>query len=137
MATQRFVTRVDGENRLQTVDVGLSTGVAGQTLSGHTAVAMNAEGLLIPGDCTDMTTIGNVVGVIANAYIAGSTVTVRVANTLDNLGWSWTPNAPVFVGTNGSLEQTLPPGAKYAQVIGMALTSTKIHIKPQPAIVLA
>lgn len=137
MATQRFMTRVGGENRLQTVDVGLTTGVAGAVLNGHIVVAVNADGLLIPADGTDITVLGNVVGVIEHAYNAGATVSVRQSGVIDNLGWSWTPNIPVFVGPNGSLEQTLSPGVKFSQVIGIALTSTKIHIKQQPAIVLA
>ena len=68
------MTRVGGENRLQTVDVGLTTGVAGVVLNGHTAVAVNADGLLIPADGNDITVLGNVVGVIEHAYDVGATV---------------------------------------------------------------
>ena len=86
------MTRVGGENRLQTVDVGLTTGVAGVVLNGHIVVAVNADGLLVPADGTDITVLGNVVGVIEHAYDAGATVSVRQSGTIDNLGWSWTPN---------------------------------------------
>lgn len=137
MAAQRFLTRVGGKNQLQRVDVGLSTGIASTALVGHTAVAYNADGLLIPADCTVFTSLGCLVGVIENSYSIGSQVEIRVSGNIDNPNWSWIPNAPIFFGQEGTFVQTLPVGAKYSQVIGVALSPTKMFVSLQPAIVLA
>lgn len=109
--------------------------VGATTLSGHTAVAMDAGGLLIYADCTNPTHIGAVQGVIANAYGAGDPAVVQTSFDLSHAGWSFTPG-PVFAGAGGAIVQTLPPGAVFAQVVGYALAPTRIRVDVQPPIVL-
>lgn len=109
--------------------------VGATPLSGHTAVAMDAGGLLIYADCTNPAHIGAVQGVIANAYGAGDPAVVQTDFELVHAGWSFSPGA-VFVGASGSLVQTLPPGAVFAQVVGFALAPTRIRVDVQPPIVL-
>ena len=109
--------------------------VGASPLSGHTAVAMDADGLLIYADCTNPAHIGSVQGVIANAYGAGDPAVVQTDFALTQAGWTFA-TGPVFVGAFGALVQVLPVGAVFAQVIGYALAPTRIRIDVQPPIVL-
>lgn len=109
--------------------------VGATPLSGHTAVAMDADGLLIYADCTNPEHIGAVQGVIANAYGAGDLAVVQTDFDLSHAGWTFA-TGPVFVGATGALVQTLPMGAVFAQVVGYALAPTRIRIDVQPPIVL-
>lgn len=109
--------------------------VGATPLSGHTAVAMDAGGLLIYADCTNQTHIGAVQGVIANAYGAGDPAVVQTDFDLTHAGWAFA-TGPVFVGAAGALVQTLPVGAVFAQVVGYALAPTRIRVDVQPPIVL-
>lgn len=109
--------------------------VGATPLSGHTAVAMDADGLLIYADYTNPAHIGAVQGVIANAYGAGDPAVVQTDFDLTHAGWAFA-TGPVFVGAAGALVQTLPVGAVFAQVVGYALAPTRIRIDVQPPIVL-
>ena len=109
--------------------------VGATPLSGHTAVALDAGGLLVYADCTNPTHIGAVQGVVANAYSAGAQAVVQTGFELVHAGWAFA-TGPVFVGVAGALVQALPVGAVFAQVIGYALAPTRIRIDVQPPIVL-
>ena len=109
--------------------------VGATPLSGHTAVAMDADGTLVYADCTNPAHLGAVQGVIANAYGAGDPAVVQTDFDLVHSGWSFSPG-PVLVGAGGALVQSLPPGALFAQVVAYALSPTRIRIDPQPPIVL-
>lgn len=109
--------------------------VGAAPISGHTAVAMDADGLLIYADCTNPAHIGAVQGVIANAYGAGDLAVVQTDFDLAHAGWTFA-TGPVFVGATGALVQALPMGAVFAQVVGYALAPTRIRIDVQPPIVL-
>ena len=109
--------------------------VGAAPLSGHTAVAMGADGLLIYADCTNPAHIGAVQGVIANAYGAGDPAVVQTDFDMVHAGWAFA-TGPVFVGATGALVQTLPMGAVFAQVVGYALSATRIRVDVQPPIVL-
>ena len=109
--------------------------VGAAPVSGHTAVALGADGLLIYADCTNPAHIGAVQGVIANAYGAGDLAVVQTDFDLAHAGWTFA-TGPVFVGATGALVQTLPMGAVFAQVVGYALAPARIRIDVQPPIVL-
>lgn len=121
-----------------------STGPAGGTtvtvgatpLSGHSAVAVDAAGLLIQADCTNPAHRGAVLGLLANAYSPGDQAVVQTAFTLEHSGWTWSPG-PVFVGTAGQLTQTLPVGAVFSQVVAHALSPTLVLVDVQPPITIA
>lgn len=110
--------------------------VGAAPLSGHTAVALGADGLLIYADCTNPAHLGSVLGVVANAYGAGDPAVVQTSFDLHHAGWTFTPG-PVLAGAGGALVQTLPPGAVFAQVLGYALSATRIRIDVQPPIATA
>lgn len=116
---------------------GTTTVTVGATpLSGHSAVAVDAAGLLIQADCTNPAHRGAVLGLLANAYSPGDQAVVQAAFTLEHSGWTWSPG-PVFVGTAGQLTQTLPVGAVFSQVVAHALSPTLVLVDVQPPITIA
>lgn len=116
---------------------GTTTVTAGATpLSGHSAVAVDAAGLLIQADCTNPAHRGAVLGLLANAYSPGDQAVVQTAFTLEHSGWTWS-TGPVFVGTAGQLTQTLPAGAVFSQVVAHALSPTLVLVDVQPPITIA
>lgn len=114
----------------QTVTVGASP------LSGHTAVAVDASGLLIYADSSNPAHRLAVLGVIGQAYSAGTEAQVQTGFVLEHSGWTWTAG-PVFVGLGGALVQTVPGSAVFCQVVGLALSATRILIDVQPPITIA
>lgn len=116
---------------------GTTTFTVGATpLSGHSAVAADAAGLLIKADCTNPAHHGAVLGLLANAYSPGDQAVVQTAFTLEHSGWTWSPG-PVFVGTAGQLTQTLTVGAVFSQVVAHALSPTLVLVDVQPPITIA
>ena len=116
---------------------GTTTVTVGATpLSGHSAVAADAAGLLIKADCTNPAHRGAVLGLLANAYSPGDQAVVQTAFTLEHAGWTWAPG-PVFVGAAGQLTQTLPVGAVFSQVVAHALSPTLVLVDVQPPITIA
>ena len=116
---------------------GATTFTVGATpLSGHSAVAADAAGLLIKADCTNLAHRGAVLGLLANAYSPGDQAVVQTDLTLEHSGWTWTPG-PVFVGTAGQLTQALPIGAVFSQVVAHALSPTLVLVDVQPPITVS
>lgn len=104
-------------------------------LSGHSAVAIDAQGRLIAADCTDDTQVGTVLGVVSQAWSPGDMATVKTAFVLEHAGWNWVPG-PVLVGRGGQLVQQLPAGAMFAQSVGFALSPTRVLLSiAQPIII--
>ena len=110
--------------------------VGPQPISGHSVVACNAQGELIAADATNPAHRGAVLGVVADAYSPGDDAVVQTGFVLEHSGWSWAPG-PVLVGLAGQLAQALPPGALFSQVIGEALSATRVLIDINPPITLA
>ncbi len=105
-------------------------------ISGHSVVACDAQGELIAADATNPAHRGAVLGVVADAYSPGDDAVVQTGFVLEHSGWAWAPG-PVLVGLSGQLAQAPPAGALFAQVIGRALSSTRVLIDINPPITLA
>jgi hypothetical protein len=105
-------------------------------ISGHSAVAVNADGRLVPADCTLAEHLGAVLGVVAHAWSPGDSAVVRTSFPLEHEGWAWVPG-PVYLGAAGQLTQALPSGARFCQVVGHALSATRVLLDLQPPITLA
>ena len=114
---------------------GTTTLPVAAPLGGHSVVAANAQGALVPADCTLPAHLGAVLGVVANAYTPGEAAAVQIAYLLEHVGWSWA-TGPVYVGVAGALTQALPPGALFCQVVGFALSATRVLVDLQPPIQL-
>lgn len=105
-------------------------------ISGHSVVACDSAGELVAADATNPAHRGAVLGVVADAYSPGDDAVVQTGYVLEHAGWTWTPG-PVVVGLAGQLAQAPPAGALFAQVIGQALSSTRVLIDINPPITLA
>lgn len=109
--------------------------VGTEQISGHTAVALDAQGLLRCADCSVAAPFGLALGLVAQAYEAGAMAAVQTWQVVEHSAWSWTPG-PVFVGLAGQLVQVLPPQAVFMQVVGFALAATRLRVAVQPPILL-
>lgn len=49
-------------------------------------------------------------------------------------GWSWTPDAPIFITTDGVLTQTQPVFGNPVRRIGWAISATTLNLDPYPII---
>ena len=105
-------------------------------ISGHSAVACNWVGELIPADCTIAAHRGVVLGVVTQAHVPGDEAAVKTGFPIEHLGWTWS-TGPVYVGMAGQLTQTLPVGAQFSQVVGVALSPTLVLVDLQPPITIA
>lgn len=110
--------------------------VGNTPISGHSAVVVAGDGTLVPADCSVLAHRGAVLGVIESAAAPGDVVRVSTGYSIEHPGWAWTPGTPIFVGLAGSLRQTVPVQARFAQVIGQALSPTRILIDVQPPVAI-
>lgn len=116
---------------------GASTVTVGPLpISGHSVVACDSGGLLVPADSTNPAHRGAVLGVVADAYGPGADAVVQTAYVLEHTGWAWQVG-PVLLGASGGLVQAPVPGALFSQLIGHALSPTRVLIDVHQPITLA
>lgn len=76
-----------------------------------------------------------VLGISAHsAVLAEEEMEVVRAGEFDDDAWAFIPFESVYLGLNGGLVQTLDPTWLYAQVIGLALSPTKLLVDIRPPI---
>lgn len=113
----------------------LSTYTAGAAaVSGHKALALGADGLVLHADPAEPGHLGAVVGISTGAAAPGAAVQVRAAGVLAHAGWNWVPDAPVFVGAAGDLVQAPPAASGWQQVVGWARSPTLLLVQLQPPV---
>lgn len=113
---------------------------AGATLSGHRIVRANASGEVVYADNATLTDAGKALGITREAASSDSAVSVLHAGVIDESSWSWDTSLPVYLGTSGQLTQTAPTagsGAAFLQIVGVALTPTRLYIDIRQAFALA
>lgn len=116
---------------------GLVVGIAGMALSGHQVVAYEADGDLVLASASQADQALAIVGITTGAASSGASVSVQRFDTIEHLGWTWTPGLPVFLGLSGALVQTPAGGSVFLKPLGVALTATRLSLNPQPAMFLA
>lgn len=77
------------------------------------------------------------VGVTTGAGADGDLLSVRTHGILDDSSWTWTPRAPLFLGTNGLLTHVEPAHPAFSRIVAVAISATSILVDPQPPITLA
>lgn len=107
---------------------------AAVALSGHVAVVLNAVGAALPADPFNALHGAAVVGITRGAVALGGSVALASQGTFEHLGWTFTPNLPVYLGALGALVQAAPVGASFLKVLGVAQSATRITVSLQPAI---
>jgi hypothetical protein len=112
------ITSVVGATRIEIIELAIQgppgapgntalTAIAAVALSGHRALALNGEGFAVYASSDDWTAQA-IIGISQHAGEAGAEITVQDSSAM---GWpanDLTPQAPVFLGLNGMLTQTVP-----------------------------
>lgn len=110
--------------------------IAGEALSGHRAIVLDASGEAFYADQTVPNHIGRMAGITIGAAALGAGVTIMNNGLLTEPSWSWTPFAPIFLGTAGGLTQ-VPPTTGFLQMIGGALSATSMYVNlRQPLVII-
>lgn len=110
--------------------------VAGAVLSGHMAVAYDDAGELVPASADDAAHALRLVGVTTGAAASGAPALVQTRDVIEHSGWAWVPHQPVYLGLGAALVQAVPVGAVFCQLMGTALSPTRLLLNPQPAVFL-
>jgi hypothetical protein len=109
---------------------------ANGSMSGHLGVATDAGGEVVRASSDTAAQALRFAGVSVNAAVDGDPVEVVRFGPIEHVGWTWTPDQPVFLGINGALVQAVPGGATFVLVVGQALSATRLMVAPQQPIVL-
>lgn len=112
------------------VDTGTVTRTAGQNLSGRRVVRAGTDGRAYYADAADPSDAGRALGITTGAAVEDDDATIRWRGSMIESSWAWTPNAPIFVGSNGTLTQSPPaaPGQAFSQRVAYAVTTTEIVV---------
>lgn len=97
---------------------------AKQPLLAFKLVTTDADGDAVYASAAELGHGGRVLGV---SLRAGLSVQVRTAGVVRNPGWSWEPQAPLFVGLEGEI--TTQQVGRFSQAIGYARTPTEIFVR--------
>ena len=81
----------------------------------------------------NLVSLSKYAGVTRAAVASGEVATVVRVGLMEENGWNWTPDAPIFITTDGVLTQTVPVVGGVRRV-AYALTATKINLEPYPVI---
>ena len=125
----------------QRINAGAASGgkrelIASAALSGHQVIAADGNGQAAYASADDLADVLRVVGVSTHAAALGASILVETNDVLEHGAWAWTPGDVVFLGINGAIVSAVPPGAAFSQVVGRALSATRILVGIQPPIVL-
>jgi len=107
--------------------------LAAENLGGNRVVSTNSLGKLMYPDLTQLDQ--TVIGITTGAANADTLAEVQISGLQVEPSWSWLPNLPIFVGTSGTLTQTVPATNTVLQ-IARPVTQTKIFIDLQQPIYL-
>lgn len=93
---------------------------------------------VVYADATQPTHMGKLMGLTLNAASPGGTVEIRSDGEVTEPSWTWTPDQPVYLGTNGLLTQTVPNAgtAYFLQKVGFAVAATRLFLTIDPPITL-
>lgn len=108
---------------------------ASSPISAYMVVAASAGQVSI-ADSSNLTQLGDVVGIAAGGAATGSPVSINYSGTITHNGWTWTPRLPIFLGSNGALTQTVPTSG-FAQVIATPLSANSLLVTLSQPILLA
>ncbi len=100
--------------------------VAGENLSALRAVTTNSSGQAVYAS-NDTLANAQVVGITNGAVTSGANATIKISGILTDANWNWTKGT-VYLGTNGTLTQTVPTNGAIVVHVGKALTSTQLII---------
>ena len=114
-------------------DINIEKIEAAENLSGHRIVTTDANGKAIYMDNTILSQMNKFKGITTQSILVGETGTIKKYGSVENLGWTFDTNIPVFLGLTGTLVQAAPVTG-YSFIVGFPETSTILNIRPQKPI---
>jgi hypothetical protein len=100
----------------------------------YTCVIFNND-KVIPANASNIDHAHKVVG-IAITHSTNGYVKVQIGGVLESTSWSLQLGKPIFLSINGLLTQTPNTIGGFSQILGYAISSTKMFIKIHEPIVL-
>ena len=107
----------------------------GEILGGQRVVISGADGKLYTADSSDVSHIGKVLGITRQAYLAGVEGEVISGGTFEDPSFSFTPSEKLYFDAAGVLTHSIPTTG-FVQVMGHAISSTKIFIAMKTPVIL-
>ena len=109
-----------------TLDVTIT---AMETMNAYRAVGY--DGLMTQPNVNSLSIYA---GVNRIAAVSGDSLSVVRSGLMTEDGWTWTPNAPIFINADGMLTQTQPTFGNPVRRIGWAISATTLNLDPYPII---
>jgi hypothetical protein len=101
--------------------------IADGNVGGHRAVIATAVGVA-HANASNVAHARKVYGITLGAADSGDEVQVVTRGRMQEAGWNWTPDAPIFFNGAGVLTQTVPTDV-YVVRVGTALSATVIFVE--------
>lgn len=121
--TSEVVNLTINQNYLEETDFII---IAGEDVGGHKAIAM-IDGLAYLADKDSPLHFNKVVGMSANAALAGDSVTIKKGTKIILNGWGLVPDSVYFLGNNGNISVSTYDGI--FQIIGIAKDASTLLIQ--------
>ncbi len=115
-------------------DKNIIKATAGPNLSGH-RVVYAASGAMNYADSNTQSHATLAVGITTNAASSGAPVYVQTSGEMEEPSFTFTPNQPIYLGSNGALTQAVPTSGFILQV-AVAMTATRIAISIKTPIII-
>lgn len=103
-------------------------------LSGHRAVATNADGDFVYADKDTAAHASCTIGITTGAASQGASASAIALGPLTENSWNWTPQQLIFLGSNGVLTQSAPTTG-FVLVLGKAVSPTTVFVQIQSAFI--
>lgn len=110
---------------------GTQTYIAATPLGGHRVVAADSNGQAVHCDQTNPGACLAILGLSTGAVSQGEPVTPILTGTVEEPGWTWTPDGLVFLTGLGELTQAEPQSGPTI-VVGQAISPTRLVLTFQP-----
>jgi hypothetical protein len=104
---------------------------AGMSIGGHRAIS-TLNGFAVYADKDT----NRIIGISEHAANEGDVLMVVLTGEVSETSWNWTPESPLYLGTNGMITHDVPTSG-YLTEIGIAITPTKILLDIKTPILLA
>lgn len=108
--------------------------IALEPVGGHRVVIGSGFNGVRYADAANETHYGKVLGLTLNAASAEGVVSVKNVGAVDESSWTLTPDADIWLASNGHFTQT-PPNTAFTQRIGYALTPTRMWVDLSDSII--
>lgn len=120
-------------------DIGPSGGSAFSAISnvpigGNRFVVSDGDGHVQYATSDDLTHAGKVLGITLGAAVAGDSISIQRVGEVEEAGWNWTLDQPVYLGTNGLATQTQPTSV-FSLIVGFPITATKLFVSIREPII--